>query len=220
MSTTININPIAKFWHQKTDRDWSTARDANESDSFSDLESGRIGIVLPDSDYIFFRLYLSFDLSEIPVGSTIDSITLSLTRVDELKDIYSPIIAYAGVTSLNGDITEYPWYLDNINLDNDPLATIDIEDNTQYYTSTNFNTNYTVSPGDILTVGVIDSDDFSNRRDSISDVYLISFVRGNEPRLNITYTEGGGGYPNLVMGVNISTVAGVPSANIANIMGV
>jgi hypothetical protein len=222
MATTVDINPFRKFWYQTSGKFWDLNRDNILSDSFSPTNPGRVGIVYSAPDFIFFRLYLSFDLSIVPVGSTIDSITISLKRTDTIRAVYSPIITYAGNKSLDGDTNEYPLYIDNLNLDGDSLATIDIEDDANYYTSTNF-TKYLISPGDILTLGIIDNYDFSNSVNSYSDVYLIDLTT-NPPILTVTYTEGGGGgYTKTVMGVpgaNISTVSGVPSANIANIMGV
>ena len=142
----------------------------------------------------------------------------SLKRLDTIRAVYSPIITYAGNQSLDGDTNEYPLYIDNLNLDGDSLATIDIEDNAIYYTSTNF-TKYLISPGDILTLGIIDNYDFSNSINSYSDVYLIDLTT-NRPILTVTYTGGIVNYPNNVMGVssaNISSVRGVLSANISKI---
>ena len=219
MATTVDINPFRKFWYQTSGKYWDLNRDNILSDSFSSSNPGRVGIVYSAPDFIFFRLYLSFDLSEIPVGATIDTITISLKRLDTIRAVYSPIITYAGNQSLDGDTNEYPLYIDNLNLDGDSLATIDIEDNANYYTSTNF-TKYLISPGDILTLGIIDNYDFSNSINSYSDVYLIDLTT-NRPILTVTYTGGGGGgYPNNVMGVssaNISSVRGVLSANISKI---
>ena len=219
MATTVDINPFRKFWYQTSGKYWDLNRDNILSDSFSSSNPGRVGIVYSAPDFNFYRLYLSFDLSEIPVGATIDTITISLKRLDTIRAVYSPIIAYAGNKSLDGDTNEYPLYIDNLNLDGDSLATIDIEDNAIYYTSTNF-TKYLISPGDILTLGIIDNYDFSNSINSYSDVYLIDLTT-NRPILTVTYTGGGGGgYPNNVMGVssaNISSVRGVLSANISKI---
>ena len=218
MSTIVNINPVRKFWYQTSGKYWDLNRDNILSDSFSSSNPGRVGIVYSAPDFIFFRLYLSFDLSEIPVGATIDTITISLKRLDTIRAVYSPIITYAGNQSLDGDTNEYPLYIDNLNLDGDSLATIDIEDNAIYYTSTNF-TKYLISPGDILTLGIIDNYDFSNSINSYSDVYLIDLTT-NRPILTVTYTGGIVNYPNNVMGVssaNISSVRGVLSANISKI---
>ena len=218
MATTVDINPFRKFWYQTSGKYWDLNRDNILSDSFSSSNPGRVGIVYSAPDFIFFRLYLSFDLSEIPVGATIDTITISLKRLDTIRAVYSPIITYAGNQSLDGDTNEYPLYIDNLNLDGDSLATIDIEDNAIYYTSTNF-TKYLISPGDILTLGIIDNYDFSNSINSYSDVYLIDLTT-NRPILTVTYTGGIVNYPNNVMGVssaNISSVRGVLSANISKI---
>ena len=218
MSTIVNINPVRKFWYQTSGKYWDLNRDNILSDSFSSSNPGRVGIVYSAPDFIFFRLYLSFDLSEIPVGATIDTITISLKRLDTIRAVYSPIITYAGNQSLDGDTNEYPLYIDNLNLDGDSLATIDIEDNAIYYTSKNF-TKYLISPGDILTLGIIDNYDFSNSINSYSDVYLIDLTT-NRPILTVTYTGGIVNYPNNVMGVssaNISSVRGVLSANISKI---
>jgi len=219
MSTIVNINPFKNFWYQTSGKFWDLNRDNTLSNSFSSTNPGRVGIVYSAPDFNFYRLYLSFDLSEIPVGATIDSITISLKRTDTIRAVYSPIIAYAGNQPLDGDTKEYPLYIDNINLNGDSLATIDIEDNASYYTSTNF-TKYLISPGDILTLGVIDDYDFNNSFNSYSDVYLIDLAV-NRPILTVTYTGGGGGgYPNNVLGVssaNISSVRGVLSSNISKI---
>ena len=222
MATTVDINPFRKFWYQTSGKGCSLNRDNTFSDSFSSINPGSVGIVYSAPNFNFYRLYLSFDLSEIPVGATIDTITISLKRLDTIRAIYSPIITYAGNQLLDGNKNEYPLYIDNLNLDGDSLATIDIDNNAKYYTSTNF-TKYLISPGDILTLGVIDDYDFNNSINSYSNIYTIDLIT-NRPILTVTYTEGGGGgYTKPVMGVpgaNISTVSGVPSANIANIMGV
>lgn len=221
MSTTVNINPISTFWYQASNKFWEDVRNADSSDDVSNVNPGRVGIVLDSPNYIFLRIYLKFDLSVIPEGASIESITLSLKRVDSLRSKYSPIIAYAG-NKLNGVLSEYKSYLTNINGAGDSLATIDIDDDTQYYRSSEFGKGYTILPGDTLVIGIIDSLDFNNSIDSYSDAYLIDiFNKDSEPILSVIYTGGGGGgYPNNVIGVtstNISSVRGVLSANISKI---
>ena len=221
MPTTVNINPIGKFWYQASSKFWEDLRNAVSSDGVSNTNPGRVGIAFDSPDYIFFRIYLKFDLSVIPEGASIQSITISLKRVDSLRSTYSPIIAYAG-DKLNGVLSEYNSYLANINGDGDSLATIDIDDDTQYYKSSEFNNKYTILPGDTLVVGIIDSLDFNNNIDDYSDTYLIDISdREDQPFLTVIYTGGGGGgYPNNVIGVssaNISSVRGVLSENISKI---
>lgn len=228
MARTVDIYPSITYWYPKVDKDWAIARDAKSSEAVFEQPQSSIGITFDGDNFTFFRTYLSFDLSTIPGGSTIDSIILSLQRVDSIRNPYTPNIAYAGNAFLIGDVNEYQLYLDNIDKNNNPLATITITDNSQYYRSDPFDiVSYPVSPGDILTVGIIDDYDFIDNRGSISDRYLIDTDAdplSNQPYLTVEYTSGGGGgYTKTVMGVpgaNISTVSGVPSANIANIMGV
>ena len=79
---------------------------------------------------------------------------------------------------------------------------------------------YPVSPGDTLSIGIVDDYDFNNTVNSFSDLYQISNSVGVEPYIEVDYTAGGGGYQNNVMGVssaNISSVRGVLSANISKI---
>ena len=222
MATTVTINPIGKFWYQASSKFWEDLRNAVSSDGISNTNPGRVGIAFDSPNYIFLRIYLKFDLSVIPEDASIQSITISLKRVDSLRSIYSPIIAYAG-DKLNGNLSEYNSYLVNINGDGESLATIDIDDNTQYYKSSEFNDKgYTILPGDTLVVGIIDGLDFNNNIDDYSDTYLIDISdREDQPFLTVIYTGGGGGgYPNNVIGVssaNISSVRGVLSENISKI---
>jgi hypothetical protein len=226
MAKTVDIYPSVAYWYPKVDKDWAIARDAKSSEAVFQQPQSQIGIRFDGENFTFFRTYLSFDLSDVPGGSTIDSIILSLQRVDEIKNSYTPNIAYAGNAFLIGDINEYQLYLDNTARGRD-LAIIDIIDSTGYYQSDPFDiVSYPVSPGDILTVGIVDNYDFINDIGRTSDdIYLIDTDSlSNQPYLTVEYTSGGGGgYTKTVMGVpgaNISTVSGVPSANIANIMGV
>ena len=225
MASRVNIYPSVAYWYRKVDKDWAIARDAKSSDAvFSDIQSS-IGITFDGDNFTFFRTYLSFDLSPVPSESTIDSIILSLQRTDTIENSYTPTIAYAGNTFLIGNVNEYQLYLVNTARGRD-LAIIDIINNKGYYQSDPFDiTSYPVSPGDILTVGIIDNYDFINDRESTSDRYLIGTdPSSNQPYLTVEYTPGGGGgYTKPVMGVpgaNISTVSGVPSANISKVMGV
>ena len=219
MSTTVNINHVGKFWYQASSKFWEDLRNTVSSDGVSNTNPGRVGISFDSPNYIFLRIYLKFDLSVIPEDASIQSITISLKRVDSLRSIYSPIIAYAG-DKLNGNLSEYNLYLVNINGDGDSLATIDIDDNTQYYKSSEFNDKgYTILPGDTLVVGIIDSLDFNNNIDDYSDTYLIDISdREDQPFLTVIYTGGGGGgYPNTVIGALSSSISNVNGINISNI---
>lgn len=220
MATTIEINPTDAFWYQKSDKFWGGARDSVSSDSFYSTNPGSVGIFLDAPNYNFFRTYLSFDLSIIPVEASIETITINLKRVDSIRGTYSPIIAYGG-DKLDGGLTEYSLYLNNINVDGKALATIDIGDDGLYYSSTDFDKSYLILPGDTLVVGIIDDLDFNNSVDSYSDNYLIDITTNrSKPFLRVTYTGGIVNYPNNVIGVasaNISSVRGVLSENISKI---
>jgi hypothetical protein len=225
MATTVTLSCTQTQWHEKVDADWSIARGARSSDSVYTFSSSRVGII--KAGYNFYRTYLSFDLSSlsIPGGSIIDEIRLSLKRTDLLGGNYSPIIAYAGKSSMTLSNNEYPLYIDNI-IGGSPLSNITIRGAGGIHDSSPFDLNtYPIGINDILTVGIIDALDFDNTIDGFDNIYEIDTdTRSpNLPFLTITYTEGGGGYPNIVMGVpsaNISTVMGVPTANISKVMGV
>jgi hypothetical protein len=169
-------------------------------------------------------LYLSFDLSilEIPEGSTIDEIILSLQRTDRIRGQYDPIIAYAGNEIITRIDKDYSLYINNTT-GGIPLSTINLKDATKYWQSLSFDLNtYPVNINDILTIGIVDTYDFNDSIDAFSNIYEIDLdVESLPPYLTITYTEGGGGgYPNTVMGVTVTSIMGVPVGNIANIMGV
>ena len=220
MATTVEINPTDAFWYQKSDKFWGDARDSVSSDSVYSTNPASVGIFLDPPNYNFFRTYLSFDLSVIPVEASIENITINLKRVDSIRGTYSPIIAYGG-DKLNGVISEYSLYLNNINVDGKSLATINIGDDGLYYSSTNFDKSYLVLPGDTLVVGIVDDLDFNNNVNDYSDNYLIDLsTRNSKPYLRVTYTGGIVNYPNNVIGVasaNISSVRGVLSENISKI---
>lgn len=220
MATTVEINPTDAFWYQKSDKFWGDARDSVSSDSVYSTNPGSVGIFLDPPNYNFFRIYLSFDLSVIPVGATIETVSISLKRVDSIRGVYSPIIAYGG-DKLDGVISEYSLYLSNIDVDGNALATINIGDDGLYYRSTDFGKAYPVYPGDNLVVGIIDDLDFNNNVNDYSDIYMIDITtRGSQPYLRVSYTGGIVNYPNNVIGVasaNISSVRGVLSENISKI---
>lgn len=221
MATTIIINPTESYWYQASSKFWNDIRNAASSDSFSATNPGRVGIYFDSPNFIFLRIYLSFDLSVIPVGATIESISIYLKRVDGIRNTYSPIITYGG-DKLDGILSDYSLYLNNINVDGESLATITIDDNAGYYGSSEFNVKgYSISPGDTLVVGIIDELDFNNNTEDYSDAYLIDInSRDSRPYLRVSYTGGIVNYPNNVIGVssaNIGSVRGVLSENISKI---
>jgi hypothetical protein len=223
MATTVDLPYTRAQWHEKTDLDWSKARNSIDSDSVTNTTPARIGIAKVEG-YIFYRLYLSFDLSilEIPEGSTIDEIILSLQRTDRIRGQYDPIIAYAGNEIITRIDKDYSLYINNTT-GGIPLSTINLKDATKYWQSLSFDLNtYPVNINDILTIGIVDTYDFNDSIDAFSNIYEIDLdVESLPPYLTITYTEGGGGgYPNTVMGVTVTSIMGVPVGNIANIMGV
>ncbi len=217
---SVQIYAGKSYWYDKLDPVWSDARDFNRSDNVYSTSPFGVGITYDGRDYIFFRIYLSFNLGVIPNGSTINDIRLYLKREDSIKQPYSPEIAYAGSIPVDGLDSEFPLYISNT-LRGESLASITINDDSQYYSSGLFNLlTYPVSPGDSLSIGIIDTYDFNNTVNSFSDLYQISNSSGYEPYIEVNYSAGGGGYPNNVIGVssaNISSVHGVLSANISKI---
>jgi len=80
-----------------------------------------------------------------------------------------------------------------------------------------------ITPGSTLTLGIIDSLDFNDSVNSISDTYLIDTDPAGSypPYIDVTYSDAG--YSNPIMGVasaNIADVSGIPTANILSVMGV
>ena len=220
MATTVTIYPTSLYWHTIGPGEWSALRDSIDSDSVNSTNPGSVGIVF-DRGYTFYRIYLGFTLSSIPEGSVIDSITISVKRLDEIKFTYSPYIAYSGRIMPTSRMDEYSLYLDNLSR-GESLASVTIPDNESYYTSGPFNlATYPVSAGDILAVGIIDPDDFDNNVESFSDRYLFDIDKNlDRPYIEVTYTEGGG-YNKPVMGIsNFTNLNGIPSANIVSVMGV
>jgi hypothetical protein len=218
MPTTATLYPTASYWHIKGDASWSTARNAVSSDDVFPINPADVGI---RSGYNFTRTYLSFNLSAIPGGSTIDSITISLKRLDGLVSSYSPIIAYAGNARVSRAVNEYGLYIDNIS-GKISLDVITLPDDRNYYTSRGFDLAvYPVSPGDVLSVGIIDPADFNNTDGVTSNFYLFDIdPAGNQPYIEVTYTAGSG-YSKPVMGIsNFTDLNGISSANIASVMGV
>ena len=214
------IYPTAAYWHEKLDPVWSSARSALLSDNVQGTNPASTGIKLSESRYLFKRTYLSFDLASIPGGSTITGITMSLKRVDKLVSSYGPILAYSGNSNVTRGFNEYPLYIDN-QLEKASLARITLPDDTGYYTSSPFNLEtYPVSPGDILAVGIIDPGDYNSTDNSVSDFYQFDInPASNQPYIEVAYD--GGGYNKPVMGIsNFTNLNGIPSANIASVMGV
>jgi hypothetical protein len=78
-----------------------------------------------------------------------------------------------------------------------------------------------ITPGSTLTLGIIDSLDFNDSVNSISDTYLIDTDPAGSypPYIDLTYSDAG--YSNPVMGIsNFPDLSGVPSADILSVMGV
>jgi hypothetical protein len=222
MAETVNLYPSKIAWLPLANEDWQIARDASDSEQvLVNTPSSRVGII---EGYTFFRTYLSFDISKVkfPEGSTINSITLSLKRVDSVKSSYTPYIAYAGKNTLPETTSDYSLYLNNITRDKE-LSLISLPDIESIYESDPFDLKtYPVGAKSILTIGIIDEYDFTNLNKSFSDVYEIDTdpASPDRPYLTIAYSTGGGGYPNTIMGVTVTSVMGIPAGNIANIMGV
>jgi hypothetical protein len=221
MPTTVQIYSGRVYSYNYLNSKWLDAKNAKGADAVDPGTPSAVGII---SGYRFFRIYLSFDLSTIPAGSVIDSITISLRRSDRIRGTYSPTVAYAGNNILGGLRTEYSLYLDNI-IGTSDLAIINITDDSGYYTSRSFDlvTYSMITPGSTLTLGIIDSLDFNDSVNSISDTYLIDTDPEGSypPYIDVTYSDAG--YPNSIMGVasaNIADVSGVPTANILSVMGV
>jgi hypothetical protein len=163
---------------------------------------------------------MTFDMSAIPAGNSIDNIKIYLKRVDSVKVTYSPIIAYAGNVEVARDPSQYGLYI-GYTIGGIRVSSINIVNDTQYYSSDNFNLElYPVSPGDLLSLGIIDSNDFNNTSGGVSDLYLIDTdPAGSEPYLEVTYSPSG--YTKPVMGIsNFTNLNGIPSANIVSVMGV
>ncbi len=223
MATTVSIYADPAYSYSYVNTKWLDARNSADASTVSIVSPSSVGIV---SGYAFFRTYLSFDLSTeiIPAGSVIDSITISLKRSDRIGGGYIPTIAYAGNSRLTASRGEYSLYLDNI-IGISDLATIAIIDSMDYYTSRAFDlaTYSMITPGSILTVGIIDTLDFDVSDNSVSNNYLIDTdpLGLYPPYIEVTYSSAG--YPNSIIGIssaNIAGFSGVSSANISNIMGV
>ena len=221
MPTTVQIYSSRAYSYNYLESKWLDAKNAIDADAVDSGTPSAVGII---SGYRFFRIYLSFDLSTIPVGSVIDTIRISLRRSDRIRGAYSPTVAYAGNNLLDGRRGEYPLYLDNI-IGTSDLAIIDITDGSGYYTSRSFDlTTYSmITPGSTLTLGIIDSLDFNDSVNSISDTYLIDTDPAGSypPYIDVTYSDAG--YSNPIMGVasaSIADVSGIPTANILSVMGV
>jgi len=215
MPSTQDIYPISYTWIDKTNPDWQIARDSESGDNAYNSSPSKVGIIQP-RDFTFYRTYISFDLGELPVGATIDSITISIKSDTDLNyDIY---IAFAGTNQITRNRANYDLYLNEL-IEDTPLSSVRILNDKSYYSSGAFDLNTYNVGNEILTVGLIDKFDFDNVKDSVTDEFSID-LEVDVPYLTITYTEGGGGYPNNVMGVssvNINNVTGVLSANISKI---
>ena len=219
MPTTVQIYSGQAYSYNYLNSKWLDAKNAIDADAVDSGSPSGVGIL---AGYRFFRIYISFDLSTIPAGSIIDSITISLRRSDIIRNVYSPTVTYAGNNLLSRLRGEYSLYLDNI-IGTSDLAIIDITDGSGYYTSRSFDlTTYSmITPGSTLTLGIIDSLDFNDSVNSISDTYLIDTDPAGSypPYIDLTYSDAG--YSNPVMGIsNFTDLSGVPSADILSVMGV
>ena len=210
------INPENKYWYTKSDRNWSTARDAAESDSITAGDGTDERVMLVDvggGNYFFSRTYLIFDITT--VTTPVNNAKLYVRANTSVK--FSPTIyaAYGGNKPI-GITSNYSLYLDNLSKTGDPLSTIPILSRGEWYSGLLDINVYPIDPVDSLyVIGLVTEPDFTNAVDGTENGIV-----GISAYLSINETAG---YPNAVMGVagaNISTVSGVPSANIANIMGV
>jgi hypothetical protein len=206
------IYPENKFWHYKSDRNWSIARDAIAGDAI-DFGSGtneRVGIYL---DYEIHRTYLIFDITTVttPVNNAkLYVLTKSVNKP-------SPTI-YAGYGGNNpkGITSDYNLYLENLSKTGDPLSTIPILSVNEWYSGLLDINAYPIDPLDgVYVIGLVTEPDFTNTVDGTENGIV-----GISAYLSINETAG---YANTIMGIpgaSVATIAGVPAANIANIMGV
>jgi hypothetical protein len=210
------IYPTRTYNFQKQDTDWSTARNAGESDSYvvGNGTNEKVLISFNGTEFTFLRAYMSFDLSSVVGPINTAKLYIQASVVERRVEI---VIAYAGVKDISGGGNPiYSYYLDNIDGPKNPWSIIYMPDNRAYYSG---NLDLTAYPIDLnisttYVIGIISKSDFRN---SIGD--SDSGIIGTNVYLSINEA----GYPNAVMGVpgaNISTVSGVPLANISKVMGV
>jgi hypothetical protein len=211
------INPENKYWYGKTDRNWSVARDATDSDSITAGNGTNERVVLLDdggANYLFARTYLIFDITT--VITPVNNAKLYVSASTSVNKNPPTIYATYGGNNPKGITSDYSLYLDNLSKTGDPLSTIPILSRGEWYSGLLDINVYPIDPLDgLYVIGLVTEPDFANAVGSTE-----SGVIGISAYLSINETAG---YPNTVMGVpgaNISTVSGVPSANIANIMGV
>ena len=213
------INPENKYWYDKSDRNWSTARDAVASDFINAGNGTNERVMLVDNggggaNYFFARTYLIFDIRT--VTTPVNNAKLYV-RANTSVNEFSPTIyaAYGGNKPI-GTTSDYSLYLDNLSKTGDSLSTIPILSRGEWYSGLLDINIYPIDPLNILyVIGLVTEPDFTNDIGNIE-----GGISGISAYLSINEVTG---YPNTVMGVagaNISTVSGVPSANIANIMGV
>jgi hypothetical protein len=207
------INPENKYWHYKVDKDWSTARDAVASDSIiaGNETNERVGLY---SGYEIHRTYLIFDITT--VTTPVNNAKLYVRANTSVNKPSPTIYAAYGGNNPKGITSDYSLYLDNLSKTGDPLSTIPILSRGEWYSGLLDINVYPIDPADSLyVIGLVTEPDFTNAVDGTENGIV-----GISAYLSINETAG---YPNAVMGTagaNISTVSGIPSANISKVMGV
>ena len=199
---------------------WSNARDAANATSVDTTSETLRASIIENS--VLRRAYLEFDLSSITDTITKIELFLYSSQLDgEFPQEFN--IVYGGSGSLRNNLSEYSLYLDKIaTVDKTlvPLSTLPVTSLNTYNSCSLDIINYPTSS--TYVVGLVCKPDFLNDVNVYQNQLVVSSIdnrRSNQhPYLKVTH--GGSGYPNIVMGVTVTSVMGIPAGNIANIMGV
>ena len=211
---TYTIYPNYDAFYSKNAKNFADARGATESDSFDDT-SPILDISALDNgtDVDFTRTYLRFNLSSV-IG-TITGMSLNIFTETVIGDYIA--VTYSGI-KVNGDVTDYPLYLD---AGSKEWAIRDILKVNQY-NEIILDENLVPFPNQLtspnLVIGLIDVNDFDNSGIVGNFIRIFSanyFDRGRQPFLTVNSESTG--YPNKVIGIQSSSISNVNGINISNI---
>jgi hypothetical protein len=215
-----NLNkcyPTYDATHELSISDFDSGRLAATSDSVDDL-SDVLTISLQPS-YIHKRAFLEFDISGIPIGSKINSITIDINiLVEDQSHVFYIVPLTRDLIYSSDDYSSYDIKLQIKHASFTPtsrgILTIPLSD---YYPTPGVST--------LFSIGILTESDYLGG-DPKSSLLRISSSEDlderNIPTLNILYDPPAVGYPHSISGVSpnsISSLSGILTANISSVGG-
>jgi hypothetical protein len=217
MPTLNKCYPTYDATHELRNNDFEIGRSATTSDSVDDL-SDVLTISLQPT-YTHIRAFLEFDISGIPIGSTINSITIDINILLEDKDHVFYIVPLTN--DLQYSSNDYSSYDITLQINHAIFTPI-----SRGILTIPLN-NYYPTPGvsTLFSIGILTESDYLGGDNTESSFLRISSSEDlderSRPTLNILYDPpAASGYPHSISGVapnSISSLSGILTANISSV---